>query len=105
TATDGVRDELGIPAGVPLVATVANLKVHKGHGDLLEAARIVRRSIPEARFVLVGTGPLESEVRQRTAQLGLEGTVVIAGFRDDAPRVAAAADLFVLPSIHEGLPI
>jgi glycosyltransferase involved in cell wall biosynthesis len=105
TASDGVREEFGLPPGAPLVATVANFKVHKGHGHLLEAAAIVRRELPEARFVLVGTGPLEQEVRRRVNELGLDETVIVAGFRDDAPRIAAASDLFVLPSVREGLPI
>jgi glycosyltransferase involved in cell wall biosynthesis len=102
---DGVLAELGIRDGAPVVATVANFKAHKGHRHLLEAASIVRRSLPEARFVLAGAGPTERQVRERAAALGLEGTVVFAGPREDAPRLAAAADLFVLPSEHEGLPV
>ncbi|HXF74030.1 MAG TPA: glycosyltransferase, partial [Actinomycetota bacterium] len=102
---DGVLADLGIPDGVPVVATVANFKIHKGHRHLLEAASIVRRSLPEARFVLAGVGPTEPRVREQAAALGLDGSVVFAGLRDDAPRIAAASDLFVLPSEREGLPI
>ena len=105
SAVDGVREELGIPEGVPVVGTVAHLKPHKGHQHLLRAAAEVRRARPDARFVLVGRGPLESELRQLTSRLGLDGSVVLTGFRDDALRIASAFDLFVLPSEHEGLPI
>jgi glycosyltransferase involved in cell wall biosynthesis len=104
-STDGVRVELGIPADAPFVVTVANFKAHKGHSSLLEAADIVRRSVPDVRFVLVGTGRLEDEIRRQTTELDLDGTVLIAGFRDDAPRIVNGADIFVLPSIQEGLPI
>jgi glycosyltransferase involved in cell wall biosynthesis len=104
-APDGVRAELGIPADAPMAVTVANFKAHKGHEFLLEAARRVRRQVPEVRFVLVGTGQLEESVRRRAADLDLDGTLVFAGFREDAPRVAAAGDVFVLPSLHEGLSI
>ena len=51
------RAALGVPEGVPVVGTVANLRPQKGHGDLLAAAEIVRRDTPDVRFVLVGDGP------------------------------------------------
>jgi glycosyltransferase involved in cell wall biosynthesis len=103
--SDGVRDELGIPADAPVVGTVANFKAHKGHEYLLQAARAVRSRLPEARFVLVGVGPLEPQVRRRAAELGLDGAVVFTGFREDVPRLLRSFDVFALPSIHEGLPI
>jgi glycosyltransferase involved in cell wall biosynthesis len=104
-SSDGVREELGIPADAPLVGTVANFRPSKGHSILLEAAVLVRRAIPDVRFVLVGLGPLEPEIRRGVRRLGLDGTVVFAGARDDAPRVAGAFDVFALPSVHEGLAI
>ena len=100
-----VRGELGIAGGSPLVVSVANFKPFKGHEHLLRAAAIVRRDAPDVRFVLVGVGPGEPEMRRLADDLGLNGSVVFAGFRDDAPRLTASADVFVLPSEHEGLPI
>lgn len=100
-----VIDELGIPRGAPIVGTVANFKPHKGHRYLIEAAARVRRSVPDVRFVLVGHGPLEDEVRRRATELGLDGTVVFAGYREDASRLAGAFDVFALSSLYEGLPI
>jgi glycosyltransferase involved in cell wall biosynthesis len=102
---DGVRDEFHIPAGAPLVGTVANFKAHKGLDYLLRAASEVRRSCPDVRFILVGQGPLQPAMLRQVHDLGLEETVLFAGFRDDAPKVAAAFDVFVLPSTHEGLSI
>ena len=102
---DGVREELGIPEDAPVVGTVANLKPHKGHEQLLEAAVRIRGSIPDARFVLVGQGPLEHELRDRADALGLDGAVMFTGYREDALRIAKTFDVFVLPSIHEGLAI
>lgn len=105
-ATDGnVRDELGIAAGAPVVGTVANLKPHKGHSQLLRAAVRVRRLIPEVRFVLVGQGPLEPELRRQARAFGLQDAVIFAGYRADALSVAREFDIFVLPSVHEGLAI
>jgi glycosyltransferase involved in cell wall biosynthesis len=104
-SADGVREEFGIPDGVPIVGTIANLKPHKGHEHLLRAAVTVRERIPEVRFVLVGQGPRETELRHLAAELGIEDAVVFAGFRTDALRIAAAFDVFVLASLYEGLSI
>jgi glycosyltransferase involved in cell wall biosynthesis len=103
--SDGVREEFGIPADAPLVGTVANFRASKGHAILLEAAVQVRRVVPEVRFLLVGHGPLEMDIRRRTRDLGLEGTVIFAGSREDAPRLAGAFDVFALSSVYEGLAI
>jgi glycosyltransferase involved in cell wall biosynthesis len=105
SSADGVRNEFGIPREAPLVATVANFKTHKGYPYLLKAAVKVRQEIPNVRFLLVGTGPIEREIRRRAQSMGLEGTLIFTGFRDDAPRISAASDVFALASIHEGLSI
>lgn len=102
---EGVRDELGIPPGVPIVGTVANFRPQKRYDLLLHAAILVRQAVPDVRFVLVGQGPLEPQIRQLARELGLEGSVVFAGYRDDAPRVAKSFDVFVLASGYEGLSI
>ena len=104
-APDGVREELGIPAGAPLVGTVANFRHTKGHGYLLRAAELVRQRVPDVRFMLVGQGPLEAEVRADAERLGLGDTVIFTGFREDVPRLTAAIDVFALSSLHEGLSI
>ena len=102
---DGVRSELGIPEDAPVVGSVANFKAAKDHATLLRAAAQVRRAVPSVRFVLVGQGPLEAETRRLAGELGLDGTVVFAGFRTDATRLMAAFDAFALSSTYEGLPI
>jgi glycosyltransferase involved in cell wall biosynthesis len=101
---DAVRAEFAAPS-TPLIVTVANFKPSKGHQHLLAAIPRVLRHHPDARFVLAGVGPLESEARATVDRLGIGSAVTFAGFRDDAPALIAAADLFVLPSEHEGLPI
>jgi glycosyltransferase involved in cell wall biosynthesis len=103
--SDGVRDELGVAPDAPLVGTVANLKVHKRLDRLLEAIVAVKREVPAVRLVIVGQGPMERELRGLSSDLGLDGTVVFAGFRQDAQRVASAFDVFALSSEHEGLSI
>jgi glycosyltransferase involved in cell wall biosynthesis len=100
-----VRQELAIGPETPVVVCVANFKPFKGHEHLLRAAVLVRRSLPEARFVLAGVGQTEPMMKRLAEDVGLTGSVVFAGYRDDAPRLMAAADVFVLPSEQEGLPI
>jgi glycosyltransferase involved in cell wall biosynthesis len=104
-SVDGVREELGIPADAPVVGSVANFKPGKGHGDLIAAAVRVRRAVPDVRFVLVGRGPLEGEVRRAAVRAGVAQSVVFAGFRDDARRLMSAFDVYALPSVYDGLSI
>jgi glycosyltransferase involved in cell wall biosynthesis len=103
--TDGVRESLGIPSTAPVVGTVSNFRIEKGHRYLLEAAVHIRNTFPDARFVLVGQGPLEQSLRRQARQLGLQDRVIFTGPRSDAPRLAASFDVFALPSFHEGLSI
>ncbi len=103
--SNGGRATLGLPADVPVVGSVANFRPEKGLRHLIEAAAIIRRSVPDVRIVLIGSGPLEDDLRRRVAELGLEDTVLFPGFRGPATSVLSAFDVFALPSIHEGLSI
>ncbi|MBI4638121.1 MAG: glycosyltransferase family 4 protein [Candidatus Rokubacteria bacterium] len=93
-----VRDELGV-AG-PAVGLVANLRGSKGHAVFLEAARAIMRSAPETRFLIVGAGVGEADIRRRIDELGLGAQVLMTGFRRDIPEVMAALDVLVLPSVR-----
>jgi len=91
-----VRDELGLNG--PAIGLVANIRGSKGHNDFLDAALIVRRHVPAARFVIVGDGVGFDDVHRRVHALGLASHVVMTGFRRDVPEVMAALDVLVLPS-------
>lgn len=99
------RGGLGIQDSAPVVGTVSNLKAHKGLRHLLDAAALVRRTVPGIHFVIVGAGPEEAALRRRVRDLGLEGVVALAGWRRDAPDLVCGFDVFALASLHEGLPI
>jgi glycosyltransferase involved in cell wall biosynthesis len=83
----------------PVVLTVARLDQQKGLTTLLTAAA----QLPEAIFVLVGDGPERTALQAICQSLGLEERVIFAGFRSDIPNWLAHCDLFVLPSLYEGL--
>lgn len=104
-ARDTVRSELGVGPDDVLVVTVANLRANKRYPDLLAAARRVLDAGAPVRFVAAGQGPLEAEIRREHARLDLGDRFHLLGYRADAPRVIAGADLFVLASSHEGLPV
>jgi len=102
---DATRAELGISPDEFVIVTVANFRASKGYPDLFEAARLVTARNDRARFLIVGQGPLDAELRGRLADLDLGDRVQILGYRADAARITAAADLFAMASHHEGLPV
>lgn len=85
----------------PLVLAVARLEEQKGHAYLLEAAR----HIPEVDLVIAGEGSKRTELEAQARALGLADRVHFLGFRSDVPDLLAACDIFVLPSLCEGLPL
>jgi glycosyltransferase involved in cell wall biosynthesis len=97
-----VRREFGIPPASPVVISVGRLDSVKGHIYLVEAAARVREAVPNARFLLVGSGPEESRLRRRAAELNMGDGLIFAGLRHDVARLLAAADVAVLPSLYEG---
>jgi glycosyltransferase involved in cell wall biosynthesis len=84
-----------------IVLTPARLHLQKGHEYLLAAAA----QVPNATFVLAGDGPLRAELEARTRELGITDRCIFLGQRSDVFDLLAASDLFVLPSLFEGLPI
>ncbi|MHC4222365.1 MAG: glycosyltransferase family 4 protein [Planctomycetota bacterium] len=95
--------EFGVEPGAPAIVTVAGLVDHKGHRYLLDAVPEVLKRRPDAKFILVGGGPLERQLRTMVEQSGTPGAVLFAGTREAPLDIVAAADLFVMPSHMEGL--
>ena len=98
------RSELGITIKAPVVITLAVLREGKGHDTLLDAVPKVLENMPETKFLIVGGGPLEEELRQRVNQSGVSESVIFTGMRQDTAEMLAVADLFVLPSEFDPLP-
>lgn len=96
--------ELGLDAGVTIVGIVARLQAVKGHRFFINAASEVLRSRTDAHFVLVGDGPLRTEIERQAFELGITDRVHLVGDRTNVSRLVAAFDLLVLASLHEGLP-
>jgi len=101
---DGVRRSLSIDPGCPLISFAARLSPEKGHAFFLRAARKVLDHRPEARFLVIGEGPLRSELERTASALSLDEGLRFLGFRTDVATLISISDLVVLPSVKEGLP-
>jgi len=95
------------PAGdiTKTVGTIGSLKEEKGIRFLLEAAFRVIPNARRVKFVIVGDGPLREELEHLVASRGAGGDIVFTGYQSDVYKLLATFDLFVLPSVKEGLPM
>lgn len=98
------RLALGWPPDGPLVGTVARLHRQKGIPTLLKAAPRLFAAAPGARVAVVGEGPLGRKLRKKVRRQGLEEKFLFLGERKDATELLSLFDVFVLPSLWEGLP-
>ena len=88
-----------------LVGAVGRLAEPKALHILIEAVSYLVKRMPRARLVLVGDGPLRSELEKQAADIGVSDRVLFAGMRMDIPAVLAAIDVFAMSSKREGLPV
>ena len=100
---EAFRGEFGLSANDIAMAAAAQLIPRKGHRYLLEAVARIRGRHPSLKLIIFGQGPLENELRERTAKLGLGDTVQFAGFRQDMDDYLACLDLLAHPALSEGL--
>jgi glycosyltransferase involved in cell wall biosynthesis len=103
---ESVRNELGIPRGSFVIGHAGRFVPQKNHSVLLRVFAEVVRSNRAAVLLLLGTGPLREAIEAQACQLGIADRVIFGGVRADVPRLMRGAmDLFLLPSLHEGLPV
>ena len=101
---DELRSELGAGPGAPLVLMVACLKPQKSPLDFARVASLVRREVPEARFLLAGDGELKDALLREVGRLDLDDVFFPLGWREDVPRLMKSSRVVVLTSRWEGLP-
>jgi len=99
------RDELGVPPTTFLAGMVARFSPQKGHHYLIEAARVLKERNVGGKFLLVGVGELEADIKAMVSRYGLEDTVIFYGQATEVHCVLQALDCFVLPSLWEGMPL
>jgi glycosyltransferase involved in cell wall biosynthesis len=100
-----VRSQLGLEANTRLIAMVGTLKKVKGHRYLIEAIASIVPRYPDLHVLFIGDGDLREELQAQVKRLILDDHIHFLGKRHDVPELLAASDLFVLPSLWEGLPM
>lgn len=103
--TKDVRAELKIAPDALLVLFIARFTKQKQPLAMIRAFKAALETVPDMRLLMVGDGELREEALQLSSELGLGARILFQTFRQDVPDVLAAADIFVLPSLWEGLPI
>jgi glycosyltransferase involved in cell wall biosynthesis len=100
------RQELGIPQNAFVIGHVGRFTEQKNHTFLVEIVSEVAKREPRTHLLLVGEGELQSSIEQKVTHLGLTNRVTFAGSRSDIPKLMQGVmDVFLLPSLHEGLPL
>jgi glycosyltransferase involved in cell wall biosynthesis len=100
-----LRKELGLETADRLIVSVGNLYPVKGHQHLIDALALLTERHPTAHVAISGRGDLEHALKCRARELGVSNRVHLLGLRADVSAVLKAADVFVLPSLSEGLPL
>lgn len=99
------RQKLGVPTDCFLIGTIGRLTDQKGQIYLINTIGIIKGIIPEIKLLLAGSGPLESDLKSIVSTKGLNEYVKFLGARRDIPDILKAMDVFVFPSLWEGLPM
>lgn len=100
-----LREELGLQPGDRLLVSVGNLYPVKGQCHLIDALALLVRSHPMLHVAIAGRGELKETLSARAHDRGVADRVHLLGLRSDIAAVLSAADIFVLPSLSEGLPL
>ena len=98
-----LRAKFDIPQTVPIVGVVARLVPEKGCDVALKAMRAVLHEIPDALMVIIGDGPLKPHLEGLCSELGIQDSVMFLGYQEHVENLVADFDVFLMPSITEGL--
>jgi glycosyltransferase involved in cell wall biosynthesis len=102
---DKKRKDLGLLQKGPIIGLVARLIKQKGITDLLKALPEVINKFPDVSLIITGEGPFEDELKRESCDLGINKNIFFIGSRLDIPELLKLFDLYVLPSVSEGLPM
>ncbi len=104
--SSAVRAELGLPTDAFVIGHVGRFQDQKNHRFILDIAAEIAKQEPRMRLLLIGDGILRQEIEQKAEQLGLINKIIFAGIRSDvAQLMIGAMDVFLFPSLYEGLPL
>ena len=98
-----LRKEFGIKDSTVVIGHVGRFVQQKNHTFLVDVFKEYHKKNPDSKLLLVGSGPLEDEIKKKVEKLGLKDFVLFLGQRDDINKLYSAMDVFCLPSLYEGL--
>lgn len=104
-SSETLKKELGLEGTGRIVGTIGGLIEEKGYGYLLRAAKEIIGVEKGVKFLIVGDGPLNGQLRDMARGLGIEDSVIFTGYRKDVPDLLSVMDIYILPSVREGLPM
>lgn len=99
------RKELNIDDDIFVIGHIGRFELQKNHEFIIELFDRIFKVKSNVRLVLVGEGKLEKKIRDKIKKLNLENKVLFLGVRKDVSQLYQAMDVFVLPSLYEGLPV
>ena len=99
------RKELKISDDVFVIGHIGRFNTQKNHTFLIDIMSEINKKDPKAVLLLIGEGDLEEHIKNKVDELGLENNVMFLGVRSDVDRLYQAMDVFVMPSLFEGLPV
>ena len=100
-----IRDLNGIPSDAYVVGHVGRFTEQKNHTFIVDLFLEVLKHKPDAYLLLVGSGPLREVIIDKLNSSGIEGKFQVLSYRQDIPELLKAMDVFILPSLYEGLPV
>jgi glycosyltransferase involved in cell wall biosynthesis len=99
------RKELGLKETGPIIGACVRLTEQKGLSYLLEAVQRIKPQFPDISVLVAGEGPLEQRLINQCRDSGIDKNVFFIGPRTDVPEILKLLDIYVLPSVWEGLPM
>ena len=100
-----IREILSLEENVPIVGHVGRFNQQKNHSFLIHIFNKLLKTLPSAQLVLIGDGPLKNDAEALVSALGILNNVHFLGVRDDVPALMLGMDVFLFPSLYEGLPV
>lgn len=100
-----IRNELNIPQNAFVIGNIGRFEDQKNHDFLIDIFEKVVEKKPDSYLILIGEGSLEDKIKDKVADLDLHSKVSFLGLRDDIPQLLKSMDVFLMPSLYEGLPI
>lgn len=103
-ARDKIRREFGIDSKTKVLGHVGRFMEQKNHMFLAEIFKYIKENDSDTVLLLVGEGSLKEQFEKRAVELGIRDRIIFTGVRSDIPALLSAMDVFVFPSLYEGMP-